>query len=210
MARTRDYRSPLREAQAEATRELVLDAAIDLLVEEGPEALSHRAVARRAGVSAPTVARYLPSTDELVQGIDDRLTHRLGVTRVDLDAEGLLAALRTIYVGMEREERAMRAYLAAPASRNHGRLRRRGFITRAFAPRLSHLSEADRTEVLAALQLFMSGQTWSHLREVWGLRGEDAAHVCHWAMVSLLEAATTRPPSAVPLPQSSPFDPEVP
>lgn len=208
MTESRPYHSPLREAHAERTREIVLDAAVDLLAEQGGDAISHRAVARRAGVSAPTVARHFPTIDDLVRGIDQRLTQRLGVTRLELDADGILAALRTIYEGMEREERTMRAYLAAPASRNFGRMRRRGFIELAFRPRLQHLSADDQHKVLAVLQLFMSGQTWSHLREVWDLRGVDAAHAAHWGMATLLEAAQRCPPSAVPLPDTDPFTQE--
>ena len=207
---SRPYTSPLRALQAEQARELVLDAAVDLLAEEGAAALSNRAVARRAGVSPPTVARYFPTPDDLLRGIDERLTHRLGVTRVNLDGDGVLAALRTIYEGMEREERVMRAYLAAPASREHGRRRRRRFIETAFAPRLASLSEKDREAVLATLQLFMSSATWSLFRDVWGIRGADAAHVAHWAMCTLLAAASAHPPSSLPLPSRNPFDPEPP
>jgi AcrR family transcriptional regulator len=210
MSGARPYNSPLREAQADATRELVLDAAIDLLADEGADALSHRAVARRAEVSAPTVQRHFPNNEALVRGIDERLTERLGVAHTSLDGDQVLAALRTIYVGMEREERAMRAYLNAPASRAFGRKQRRGFITSAFSPRLATLGEEDRHKVLAAIQLFMSGSTWQHLREVWDLRGEEAAHVCHWAMCALIEAAQDKPPSTVPLPAADPFHKEEP
>lgn len=203
---TRHYNSPLRDAQADATRELVLDAAIELLADEGAQALSHRAIARLAGVSAPTVQRYFPTPEALAEGIDGRLTERLGVTNTNLDAASLMAALRTIYVGMEREERAMRAYLAAPVPRTVGRRRRRGFVETAFAPQLAHLDPADRQKVLAVAQLFMSASTWQHLREVWDLRGEEAAHVAHWAMRALLEAAATHPPSTVPLPDNDPFE----
>ena len=52
---TRPYRSPLRESQARATRQAVVDAARDLFVEQGWSATTIEAVAGRAGVSRRTV-----------------------------------------------------------------------------------------------------------------------------------------------------------
>ena len=112
----------------------------------------------------------------------------------------MLAMLPTIYAGMEREERIMRAYLAAPSSLSLGRKRRRAVIEQAFGPALKALSSADRNQVLAVLQLFTSARTWQHFREVWGLSGKDAGSAAHWAMSALLAAAKTRPPSQVTLP----------
>src|SRR5688500_12457528 len=116
----REYNSPVRDAQSEATRQRVLDAAIDILVEEGPHALGQRAIARRAGVSAPTVARHLPDTEAIVAGIDERLMERLGTGDSPRTPDELFGKLRAIYLGLDREERATRAYVAAPMSRTHG------------------------------------------------------------------------------------------
>ena len=52
---TRPYRSPLRESQARATRQAVVEAARDLFVEQGWSATTIDAVAERAGVSRRTV-----------------------------------------------------------------------------------------------------------------------------------------------------------
>lgn len=199
---TREYHSPLRDAQSDATRERVLDAAINILVEEGAGALTQRAIARRAEVSAPTVARYLPDADAIVAELDARITERLGIRTLPDSPEGLFALIRTIYLGMEREERVMRAYLAAPASRTYGRTRRRSAIERAFGEALAPLGEPDARQVMAVLQLFTSATTWSHLREVWGLDGEQAAQAAHWAIRALFETALRVPPSQVPLPRT--------
>ncbi len=196
----RDYHSPLRDAQSDATRERVLDAAIEILVEDGFGALTQRAIARRAEVSAPTVARHLPDADAIVAELDARITERLGIRALPTDPEGLFGLIRTIYLGMEREERVMRAYLAAPTSRTYGRNRRRGAIERAFGEALAPLGPEDARRVMAALQLFTSATTWSHLREVWGLDGEEAALTAHWAIRALFETALRSPPSQVHLP----------
>lgn len=51
----RDYRSALRERQAAATREAILDAARELFLEHGYGATTIEQIAERAGVSKPTV-----------------------------------------------------------------------------------------------------------------------------------------------------------
>lgn len=51
---------------AERTRELILDAAIDLFVEQGYDESTLDQVAERAGVSLSTLYRYFPTKDLLV------------------------------------------------------------------------------------------------------------------------------------------------
>jgi AcrR family transcriptional regulator len=51
----RRYRSPLREAQAAATRSRILDAALDTFLDQGYAGTSVAAIARAAGVSPETV-----------------------------------------------------------------------------------------------------------------------------------------------------------
>jgi AcrR family transcriptional regulator len=51
----RPYRSPLRQAQAEATRQRILDAGLDLFADQGYPATSVAEIARAAGVSTETI-----------------------------------------------------------------------------------------------------------------------------------------------------------
>ena len=57
------------------TRQAILDAALELLREEGVEGTTMRAVAERAGVSVGNAYYYFKSKEHLVQGFYD-LTHR--------------------------------------------------------------------------------------------------------------------------------------
>lgn len=50
-------------------REALLDAAVDLVVEQGSDALSLRELARRAGVSSAAPYRHFPDKDALVRGV---------------------------------------------------------------------------------------------------------------------------------------------
>lgn len=65
----RPYRSERRRAQAEQTRDLVLDAAEQLFVENGFEGTSIAAVAARAGVSPESVYGHFGTKRALLGGL---------------------------------------------------------------------------------------------------------------------------------------------
>lgn len=54
-----------RRRDPQRRRQEILDAAAELVVESGAPALTHRAVAGRAGVALGTLTRHFPSMDEL-------------------------------------------------------------------------------------------------------------------------------------------------
>jgi AcrR family transcriptional regulator len=62
----RAYRSPVREAQARATRRAILEAAWSLFGEEGYVATTLDAVAQRAGVSVDTIYKTIGSKRRLL------------------------------------------------------------------------------------------------------------------------------------------------
>lgn len=55
-----------RAAGREQTRERMLDAALDIMIEEGMRAVRHRAVARRAGVSLGSTTYHFAGIEELI------------------------------------------------------------------------------------------------------------------------------------------------
>ena len=75
----RAYVSPSREAQAAATRERILDATIEILG-DGLADLTVPAVAKRSGLSVPTVYRYFGDKEALVDAAADHVRESLSVT----------------------------------------------------------------------------------------------------------------------------------
>ncbi len=87
MARSRKTNAPSREtagsppgsrenARGVASRNLILDTAERLVLEEGYAAVSSRRVAREAGLKAPLVHYHFPTTDELFVAIYRRAVER--------------------------------------------------------------------------------------------------------------------------------------
>jgi AcrR family transcriptional regulator len=110
----RRYRSPLREAQAAATRSRILDAALDEFTSGGYPGTSVAAIARAAGVSPETIY----ATFGTKRGIIDALL-------AQVDAEGRpqqAAAMSQERGGGPRVELDVLAELAADFWARHGRL----------------------------------------------------------------------------------------
>lgn len=60
-----------------ARRTALLDAAIDVLAEEGARGLTYRAIDAKAGVPAGTASNYFASRDDLMAEVATRVTQRL-------------------------------------------------------------------------------------------------------------------------------------
>lgn len=61
----------------EARRAALLDAAIDVLAEEGARGLTYRAIDARAGVPAGTASNYFANRDDLMSEVATRVHQRL-------------------------------------------------------------------------------------------------------------------------------------
>jgi AcrR family transcriptional regulator len=85
----RPYRSPLRAAQAEATRQRILDAGLGLFAERGYPATSVSQIAVAAGVSTETIYASVGSK----RGIIDALLEQISLQRVGERAAEEMAAL---------------------------------------------------------------------------------------------------------------------
>lgn len=72
MAKRRQIRSP-QQARAQATRELLIAAAADLLGEVGVERLSSNLICARAGVTPPAFYRYFKDKYAILEELGERL-----------------------------------------------------------------------------------------------------------------------------------------
>ncbi|WP_210590582.1 TetR/AcrR family transcriptional regulator [Streptomyces sp. GESEQ-35] len=73
-----------RLARGEARRELLLDAAVGIVGEQGLGALTHRAVAASAAVSLASVTYHYPSADDLRQATFEHAGSRIGLEFLEL------------------------------------------------------------------------------------------------------------------------------
>lgn len=191
-------RHSLREDQLQLTRERLLEAAAELLADDLE--LGFRAVAARAGVSAPTVYRHFESQEALIEALLVHLESRLGVKAHPATLDDYIAMLPEIFGAFEAHGRFMLAYMRAPRAvpiRERNR-RRREVSIRAGLPRHPALLHPEMAQRFAGLMLTLgSANTWNSLGSVTDLRGADAGRAVAWAMRALETAVKSDPASFI-------------
>ncbi len=150
-----------KNADAEATRRRILEAACDVLVEQGPSGLSSRAVARRADVSPALVNHYFTDRDGLVATVLDTVYRGIHGIADDLFAE-LTSGARVEDI---IEEATLRLYRHARAHRPYVRV----IVSNAVITGALDAQRQERTETplfAAAARLFsgMSPHNALHMR----------------------------------------------
>ena len=97
----------LRETNAERTRQLIVDVAVDLFIEHGYDTTMEQ-IAEQAGVGSSTLYRYFPSKDLLILDPLIRAFDLASLLRERPADEPLAAALGEVVVGgIEGDERSM-------------------------------------------------------------------------------------------------------
>ena len=84
--RPRKYHSPAREQQAGQTRERILDAARQMILNKGFAGATIEAISREAGVAAPTVYATFGSKRGILQGLTERAAFSSGYTNLVREA----------------------------------------------------------------------------------------------------------------------------
>jgi AcrR family transcriptional regulator len=192
----RRYESPLRQAQAEATRTRILDAVERLLTEAPDGALGFEEVAEAAGTDRRTVFRHFPNKEALLAAFWDRVNDRLGPGTFPNRPEDLLAAPRTVFPGFDAAEGVMRASLHSRGGREMRlarREQRRAAFRAALAPLLATLAPAEARRFEAVVQVLYSAAAWETFRDYAGMDGAEAGETAAWALETLAAALRAGP-----------------
>ena len=109
----------LRDRQADATRQAIVDAFLELAHEANTVSISMPVVARRAGVSVRTLYRYFATKDELQNAVAFRAAERAQATMADpmLDRSTLARYLGALWGSFARDIPAVLAEHTTPVGR---------------------------------------------------------------------------------------------
>jgi len=194
MKSSRSYSSPLRAEQAAATRDRIVDAAIDLMQDADAGAFGMQDVADRAGVALRTAYRAFPTKDDLLVGVVDAIKERFGeiagaapTTRDEFDAS-VTAAVHAVHE-LEPLYRALFATTAGRTVHQSGAGDRRQTFETAFADDLAGLPEAKVRQIVSLLHLLSSAPSVLWLKDYAGLDADDASEAIGWAITALADAA---------------------
>jgi AcrR family transcriptional regulator len=186
----RPYSSPLREAQARQTRETILDALTQLLSEQPADQISTREIAEIAGVSQPTVYRYFPDRQALLEGLADRVDVLAGPESkvpATLDEFVRVTSEWMFMAEAHAVEATAEAVLNADPRRFSRSTRKRtADIQRLVAEAFPDRSEHDHVRITALVRSIISTQTWLRMREEFGISGTQSGPLVTWALETLV------------------------
>lgn len=197
----RSYDSPLRERQAQQTRDAILDALTELLADRPVVEVTTKEIAVSAGVAERTVYRHFPDRAALVDGLTERFfasAERPPVVPERLDDVGpLVVELYRVLEDHHVEAQAEALLNSDP--------RRFSDITRRHTQQFGDLVEAGfpdldagrQQAITAIVRVLASPQPWLRIRSEFGIDGNASGPIVAWAIASMLnEIKRGNPPPA--------------
>jgi AcrR family transcriptional regulator len=181
----------LRDRQAAATREQILEVAMHQLGQNPRGTFSHESIADAAGMGARTVYRHFPDRASLLQALWERLREATQ-TRFPSSEEEILPLARTVFREFDANETLVRAVLNSPAGtevRERGGIEGRAAFSQSLAPILEDLSEREKARIIAIFVSVYSAPFWQLLRDRGQLSGPEAEKAVSWALETLIHAA---------------------
>ncbi len=197
----RSYHSPLRQEQALATRERILDAAEKHLASD-PDEVSFPRIARIAGVSVPTVHRQFPDRRALYEGLVERTDQKFRGIPEPTTVEELIAAgpgYVARWAAISPLEAALnRSRAAQKARQEFGHPEKRAWLARLFERELAGLDRAEAQRFQDALMFLTAAGSVQVLAQSIGLSVSRSSAVLTLLMELLSAHARERPKGRKP------------
>ena len=188
----------------EATRNAILDAAVDLFLERRSDGFSVQDVANRAGLTHRTVYRYFPTRQVLVGATAQHFAPRIAevpFTEVST-VEEWIGALGAHLARTEAKLEIIRSVLVATLASDDVRLfghslgDRDTHLWEVFRRQFPHLDEGDARRTFAALRHLTSSTSYVLFRLRFRLSPAEATEAIRSAASSVVEQATRRDQAA--------------
>jgi AcrR family transcriptional regulator len=189
---SRNYSSPLRVEQAEATRSRIVDATVALL-QRGDLDFGMQEVADQAGVSVRTVYRAFPTREELISGVVALIKERFEASAgkpprtPDEFRSSISRSVRAVYE-LEPLYRAMLATREGRESHRRSAGKRRVHVETAFAEEIEGLTPQHARQFAALMHLVTSSTGVFFMKDYAGLDRDATIGALEWAMTALTAA----------------------
>lgn len=192
---TRAYRSKVRDEQAAATRERILDAAHELLQTTRPVDLSWADVARVAGTSTRTVYRHFPEPQALFLALSDRLLAAVVPEGLPTALGPALELVRRQFATLEEDPALFRLFFAVPTLSRYDQA---GLYRGILGSKLAGVPEEQHRALFGVVDLLGSPYAWDVLHANWGLDARRASRAVEVAMRALLDHLAEHPTALDP------------
>ena len=185
----------LRAAQRAVTEQRIVDALAGLIDDEHPFEISMAAVARRAGVSEPTLYRHFPTKRDLFAALAGHQFHTVTAGLAPQSPGELADAVKTVFERAATRENTIRWTLAGTDPQRVPRPNAQARL--AMLRTALGIEPGDQTAefLVRTVLLLTSPMAWLYWNDYLGMDPADAAETAGWAITKL---ATARPATAGP------------
>jgi len=191
---------PASVRHMEATRNAILEAAVDLFLERKSDGFSVQEVADRAGLTHRTVYRYFPTRQELLGATASRLAPAVVDQRFSevSTVEEWIDAVEAHFAHTEANFELVRSVVAALFTSEDQRLfgqhirERDAHRWEVFRRQFPHLPEGDARRTFATLRHLMSSTSYVLYRSRFGLSPADATEAIRSGASQIVEQAARR------------------
>ena len=196
----RAYSQVARALAAEDTGKRIIEAFLDLLMNEWFDDITLDRVAAQAGVAVPTVVRRFGGKDGLLAAVVPVLSAQVGERRAsppgDIDAaiHRLIADYERVGDGVIRVLALEPRYPAVEPLTSLGRTQHRLWVSTAFAELLAPLRGADYERALDGLVVATDVYTWKLLRRDMQRSLKDTARTIKGLIVAATAAFAPNAP----------------
>lgn len=178
----------LKDRQSDATRELILSTAVELLEKAGVADLTVRAVARSAGMSERTVFRYYATRDEFLDAVAEATAKRLRVPLPPASVEEIVDFPGRLYRSFEESAELTRAVLHTDVysrARKHSGESRWQIVEKLIDKCARGRPKKERKIAATNINYFLSASTWNYYRTNFGLSNDETI-ACAKAAIKLI------------------------
>lgn len=175
-----------------STRERILGALAEVVLEGGLSDFSVQGVADRCGVSHRTVYRHFPTRESMLDGLVEQMASAMaaagGAAEVDDigDLSGAIGRNFAMFTQHESVAKAAVRFSVGTAVENRDRRQRTDAVSAAVGK--LGLGERDARLVAGVLRHLASSRTWLLLRDA-GLDADETTAAAAWAVDVLVAAA---------------------
>lgn len=157
----------LKDRHTDATRELILTTAIDLLEKAGVTDLTVRSVAKAAGMSERTVFRYFATRDEFLDAVAAEAVRRMQPPSPPSSVQDLPEYPAALYKSFEESKHLIEASLHTEIFKRVRGSAARGrwaAITQMIDDYAPHLPKKERQIAATNINYYLSASTWYYFR----------------------------------------------
>jgi len=181
----RSYDNSKREAKAEATRQKIIDALIQQLIENNTPDFSVEEAAATAGVTTRTLFRHFSNKEEMLAGVSEGILKLTGKIKEPQTPADFLQVFKNTYGLFQQHPDLIKATLLSELGRGARSAlaeRRRKANMSALTPLVASLQDEEAKAVQAVLCNLITAETWLNVTTNFNLNSNNAYVVINWLL----------------------------